>query len=198
VNKVEARQLPELNDEFVAKFGVTEGGVDALKAEVRKNMERELKQAIKARIKDQAIEGLVKENAIDVPAALVDQEIDVLRQQAAQRFGGNIEAANQLPREMFEEQAKRRVVVGLLLGEVIKTEELKADDEKVKALIEEMATAYEDPSEVISYYEQNEQMMNNMRNVALEEQAIDAIIAKAKVTEKAISFNELMNPQVAA
>ena len=198
VNKVEARQLPELNDEFVAKFGVTKGGVDALKAEVRKNMERELKQAIKARIKDQAIEGLVKENAIDVPAALVDQEIDVLRQQAAQRFGGNIEAANQLPREMFEEQAKRRVVVGLLLGEVIKTEELKADDEKVKALIEEMATAYEDPSEVISYYEQNEQMMNNMRNVALEEQAIDAIIAKAKVTEKAISFNELMNPQVAA
>jgi len=198
VNKVEARELPELNDEFVAKFGVTEGGVDALKAEVRKNMERELKQAIKARIKDQAIEGLVKENAIDVPAALVDQEIDVLRQQAAQRFGGNIEAANQLPREMFEEQAKRRVVVGLLLGEVIKTEELKADDEKVKALIEEMATAYEDPSEVISYYEQNEQMMNNMRNVALEEQAIDAIIAKATVTEKAISFNELMNPQVAA
>ncbi|PNH89653.1 trigger factor [Vibrio diazotrophicus] len=198
VNKVEARQLPELNEEFVAKFGVTEGGVDALKAEVRKNMERELKQAIKARIKEQAIEGLVKENAIDVPAALVDQEIDVLRQQAAQRFGGNIEAANQLPREMFEEQAKRRVVVGLLLSEVIKSEELKADDEKVKALIEEMATAYEEPSEVISYYEQNEQMMNNMRNVALEEQAIDAIIAKAKVTEKAISFNELMNPQVAA
>ncbi|MFV0447480.1 MAG: trigger factor [Vibrio sp.] len=198
VNKVEARELPELNDEFVAKFGVTEGGVDALKAEVRKNMERELKQAIKARIKEQAIEGLVKENAIDVPAALVDQEIDVLRQQAAQRFGGNIEAANQLPREMFEEQAKRRVVVGLLLGEVIKTEELKADEGKVKALIEEMATAYEDPAEVISYYEQNEQMMNNMRNVALEEQAIDAIIAKATVTEKAISFSELMNPQVAA
>lgn len=109
-----------------------------------------------------------------------------------------MEAASQLPRELFEEQAKRRVVVGLLLGEVIKAEELKADEEKVKALIEEMATAYEDPTEVIAYYEQNEQMMNNMRNVALEEQAIDAIIAKAQVTEKAISFNELMNPQVAA
>ncbi len=198
VSKVEARELPELNDEFVAKFGVVEGGVDALKAEVRKNMERELKQAIKARIKEQAIEGLVAQNEIDVPAALVEQEIGVLRQQAAQRFGGNMEAAQQLPREMFEEQAKRRVVVGLLLGEVIKTEELKADEEKVKALIEEMATAYEDPAEVISYYQQNEQMMDNMRNVALEEQAIDAIIAKATVTEKAISFNELMNPQVAA
>ncbi|EIF2259123.1 trigger factor [Vibrio cholerae] len=197
VNKVEARELPELNDEFVARFGVAEGGVDALKAEVRKNMERELKQAIKARIKEQAIEGLVKENEIQVPSALIDQEISVLRQQAAQRFGGNVEAAAQLPRELFEEQAKRRVVVGLLLGEVIRTHELKADEEKVKALITEMATAYEDPSEVVSYYEQNQQLMNNMRNVALEEQAVDAIIAKAKVTEKAISFSELMNPVAA-
>lgn len=197
VNKVEARELPELNDEFVARFGVAEGGVDALKAEVRKNMERELKQAIKARIKEQAIEGLVKENEIQVPSALIDQEINVLRQQAAQRFGGNVEAAAQLPRELFEEQAKRRVVVGLLLGEVIRTHELKADEEKVKALITEMATAYEDPTEVVAYYEQNQQLMNNMRNVALEEQAVDAIIAKAQVTEKAISFSELMNPVAA-
>lgn len=198
INKVEERELPELNDEFVAKFGVAEGGVEALKAEVRKNMERELKQAIKARIKEQAIDGLVKQNEFAVPSALVDQEIGVLRQQAAQRFGGNPEAANQLPRELFEEQAKRRVMVGLLLGEVIKAQELKADDEKVKALIEEMASAYEDPSEVVAYYEQNTQMMDNMRNLALEEQAIDAIIAKAQVTEKAVKFNDLMNPQTAA
>ncbi|MEZ8347339.1 trigger factor [Vibrio splendidus] len=196
LNKVEARELPELNEEFVSKFGAAEG-VEGLKAEVRKNMERELKQAVKNRIKEQAIDGLVNENNIDVPSALIDQEIGVLRQQAAQRFGGNTEAADQLPRDLFEEQAKRRVVVGLLLGEVIKTEELKADDEKVKAIIEEMATAYEDPTEVIAYYEQNEQMMNNMRNVALEEQAIDAIIAKAQVSDKEVSFNELMNQQPA-
>ncbi|MBF8999949.1 trigger factor [Vibrio nitrifigilis] len=198
VHKVEAQELPELTDEFVAKFGVQEGGVEALKAEVRKNMERELKQAIKANIKEQAIEGLVKENEIDVPSPLIDQEVEVLRRQAAQRFGGNVEAAAQLPRELFEEQAKRRVVVGLLLGEVIKAKELKADEEKVKALIEEMATAYEDPSEVIAYYEQNEQMMDNMRNLALEEQAIDAIIADAKVSEKKVGFSELMNAQTAA
>ncbi|MFA0012978.1 trigger factor [Vibrio lentus] len=196
INKVEARELPELNEEFVSKFGAADG-VEGLKAEVRKNMERELKQAVKNRIKEQAIDGLVNENNIDVPSALIDQEIGVLRQQAAQRFGGNTEAADQLPRELFEEQAKRRVVVGLLLGEVIKTEELKADDEKVKAIIQEMATAYEDPTEVIAYYEQNEQMMNNMRNVALEEQAIDAIIAKAQVSDKEVSFNELMNQQPA-
>ncbi|GEM79740.1 trigger factor [Vibrio superstes] len=197
VNKVEARELPELTDEFVAKFGVEEGGVDALKAEVRKNMERELKQAVKTRIKDQAIDGLAKENDITVPSALIEQEIGVLRQQAAQRFGGNTDAADQLPRELFEEQAKKRVVVGLLLGEVIKAEELKADDEKVKALITDMATAYEDPTEVIAYYESNEEMMNNMRNVALEEQAIDAIIAKAQVTDKEESFDAIMNQQPA-
>ncbi|MGF1742112.1 trigger factor [Vibrio profundum] len=195
VKKVETQALPEINDEFVAKFGVKEGGVDALQTEVRKNMQRELTQAVKNRIKEQALDGLVKENEIDVPAALIDQEIGVLRQQAAQRFGGNAEAADQLPRELFEEQAKRRVVVGLLLGEVIKSEKIEANDEKVKAMISEMASAYEDPTEVIAYYEQNEQMMNNMRNLALEEQAIDAIIGKAQVSEKEVSFNDLMNQQ---
>lgn len=196
VVKVEARELPEMNDEFVTKFGA-EGGVEGLKAEVRKNMERELAQAVKNKIKEQAINGLVEQNDIDVPSALIDQEVEVLRQQAVQRFGGNADTAPELPRELFEEQAKRRVVVGLLLGEVIKSEELKADDEKVKALINEMASAYEDPTEVVAYYEGNEQMMNNMRNVALEEQAVEAILAKAQVSDKEVRFNELMNQQPA-
>ncbi len=195
LHKVEARELPELNDEFVAKFGVVDAGVDGLKAEVRKNMERELKQAIKNRIKDQVINGLVEQNEIAIPAALIDQEINVLRQQAAQRFGGDTANMPELPRELFEEQAQRRVSVGLLLGEVIKSEELKADDERVKALIADMASAYEDPTEVVSYYEKNEELMNNMRNVALEEQAIDALLAKAQVSDKEVSFNELMNQQ---
>ncbi|KKD01438.1 MULTISPECIES: trigger factor [Photobacterium] len=198
LHKVEAQELPELNEEFVKKFGVEDGSVDGLKAEVRKNMERELKQAVKGRIKDQVLNGLIEQNDIDVPSALIDQEVNTLRQQAVQRFGGNANNAPELPRELFEEQAKRRVVVGLLLGEVIKAEELKADDERVKALITEMASAYEDPTEVVAYYEKNEQLMNNMRNVALEEQAIDALLAKAQVSEKEVSFNELMNQQPAA
>ncbi|KLV04958.1 MULTISPECIES: trigger factor [Photobacterium] len=197
LHKVEAQELPEMTEEFVAKFGIEDGSVDGLKAEVRKNMEREMKQAVKARIKDQVLNGLVEQNDITVPAALIDQEINVLRQQAVQRFGGNAQNAPELPRELFEEQAKRRVVVGLLLGEVIKSEELKVDEERVKAIIAEMASAYEDPSEVVAYYEQNEQMMNNMRNVALEEQAIDALLAKAQVSEKEVGFNELMNQPAA-
>lgn len=198
LKKVETRELPELTEEFIKRFGVEDGSVDGLRAEVRKNMDRELKGAIRNRVKTQAIDGLVKANDIDVPAALIDSEIDVLRRQAAQRFGGNEKQALELPRELFEEQAKRRVIVGLLLGEVIRTHELKADEARVSALIEEMASAYEDPQEVIEFYSKNNELMNNMRNVALEEQAVEAVLEKAKVTEKATSFQELMNQTSAA
>ena len=198
LKKVETRELPELTEEFIKRFGVEDGSVAGLRTEVRKNMDRELKGAIRNRIKSQAIDGLVAANEIDVPAALVDSEIDVLRRQAAQRFGGNEQQALELPRELFEEQAKRRVVVGLLLGEVIRTHELKADEARVNTMIEEMASAYEDPQEVIEFYSKNNELMNNMRNVALEEQAVEAVLAKAKVTDKATNFQELMNQTSAA
>ena len=198
LKKVETRELPELTAEFIKRFGVEDGSIEGLRAEVRKNMERELKGAIRNRVKTQAIDGLVNANEIDVPVALIDSEIDVLRRQAAQRFGGNDKQALELPRELFEEQAKRRVVVGLLLGEVIRINELKADEDRVKALIEEMASAYEDPQEVIEFYSKNSELMNNMRNVALEEQAVEAVLAKAKVTDKATNFQELMNQTSAA
>ncbi|TNV20604.1 trigger factor [Buttiauxella sp. B2] len=195
LKKVEERELPEFTEEFIKRFGVEDGSVAGLRTEVRKNMDRELKGAVRNRIKSQAIDGLVNANNIDVPAALIDSEIDVLRRQAAQRFGGNEKQALELPRELFEEQAKRRVVVGLLLGEVIRTHELKADEERVKGLIEEMASAYEDPAEVVEFYGKNNELMDNMRNVALEEQAVEAVLAKAKVSEKATTFSELMNQQ---
>ncbi len=193
LKKVEERELPEFTEEFIKRFGVEDGSVAGLRTEVRKNMERELKGAVRNRVKTQAIDGLVSANDIDVPVALIDGEIDVLRRQAAQRFGGNEKQAFELPRELFEEQAKRRVVVGLLLGEVIRTHELKADENRVKELIEEMASAYEDPTEVVEFYSKNNELMNNMRNVALEEQAVEAVLEKAKVTEKATNFQELMN-----
>lgn len=198
LKKVEERELPELSEDFIKRFGVADGTVAGLRSEVRKNMERELKGAVRNRIKTQAIDGLVTANEIDVPAALIDREVDVLRRQSAQRFGGKEKQAMELPRELFEEQAKRRVVVGLLLGEVISTNDLKADEDRVKTLIEEMASAYEDPSEVVEYYSKNKELMSNMRNVALEEQAVEALLAKAKVTEKPTTFSELMNqPQQA-
>jgi len=198
LKKVEERELPELTEEFIKRLGVADGSIEGLRVEVRKNMERELKNAIRNRVKNQVIDGLINANEIDVPARLVEGEIDVLRRQAAQRFGGNEKQALELPRELFEEQAKRRVKIGLLLGEVIQKNELKADDNRVKTLIDEMASAYEDPREVIEYYAKNQEMMNNMRNVALEEQAVEALLAQAKVVEKNTTFSELMNQSNAA
>ena len=199
VNKVEQQVLPELNDEFAGLFGLETATVDALKVEVRKNMERELNQNIKAKVKDQVIKGLLANNEVDVPKALIAGEVDVLRKQALQRFGNNLDPKQlpELPASLFEEQAKDRVKVGLLLGEVIKTNELKVDDKKVQALIETVASAYEDPQEVVQYYNSNKELLQSMRNVALEEQAIDVILAGAKVTEQKAAFDEIMNPQAA-
>ncbi|AWL12582.1 Trigger factor [Saliniradius amylolyticus] len=196
VKKVEQQELPEVNDEFAKLFGVEDGGVDALRDEVRKNMQRELDQALKNQVKEQAINGLVENNEIDLPEALVDQEIDALRKQAMQRFGGQ-QGANmpELPKELFEENARKRVSVGLLLGEVIKQNELKVDEAKVDELIETTASAYEDPQEVIEYYKNNQEMMQQMQNVALEEQAVEWLLDNAKVKDVEKSFDEIMNKQ---
>ena len=199
VKEVQQQVLPELNDEFAKLFGLETATVDALKAEVRKNMERELNQNIKAKVKEQVIKGLLANNDVEVPQALIAGEVDVLRKQALQRFGNNLDPKQlpELPASLFEEQAKDRVKVGLLLGEVIKTNELKVDDKKVQALIETAASAYEDPQEVIQYYNSNKELLQSMRNVALEEQAIEVVLAAAKVTEQKAAFDEIMNPKAA-
>ena len=194
LNAVEAQELPEINAEFVGKFGVEDGTLESLKAEISKNMSRELEQAIKADTKTKVLDALVEANDIDVPAALVKQEIVTLREQAMQRFGQMApQNAPELPDELFTEQASRRVKIGLVLGEFIKVNEITADDARVQDMIASMASAYEDPAEVIAHYKDNEQALENVRNVAVEDQAIDLVLEKASVTEKEVAFEELMN-----
>ena len=197
LKKVEELELPELTEEVVKRFGIADGTVASLRAEVRKNMQRELNATIRNKIKTQAIDGLVKNNDVDVPTALVDREVDVLRQQAVTRFGGNVKQSMDLPKELFEAEAKRRVLVGLLFSEIIESNKLKADEAKVQSLIDEIATAYEDPKEVVDYYRKDKKAMDNIRSVALEDQVVDLLLASAKVTDKTYSFSELMNQQVA-
>ncbi len=194
LKKVENTVLPELTEEFVKKFGSAKT-VEELRAEIKKNMQRELKNALTARVKNQVINGLLANNDIEVPASAVAEEVDVLRQQAVQRFGGKPEMAAQLPAELFEADAKRRVQVGLLLSSVITSNELKVDEDRVKETIAELASAYEQPAEVVEYYAKNPRLTDNIRNVVLEEQAVEAVLAKAKVTEKASSFDEVMSHQ---
>ncbi len=193
VNNVAAPVLPELNEEFFAQFGIKETTLEGFRAEVRKNMERELRQAIKAKVKNQVMDGLLAANPIEVPKALLENEVNRLRVQAVQQFGGNIKP-EQLPAELFEEQAKRRVVLGLIVAEVVKQFELKPDEGKVREMIEEMASAYQEPEQVIAWYYKNDQQLNEVRSVVLEEQVVDTVLQKATVTDKSVSYEDAVKP----
>lgn len=198
MKQIEELELPELNDEFATLFGIGDGDLEKLREEVKRNMERELEQTLKAKVKEQVIAGLIEKNPIDLPAALVKQEVDALRQQSMERFnqqGGAQGNMPELPDELFDENARRRVSVGLLLGEVINSSELKVEEERVQKMIETSASAYEDPEEVVNYYKNNKELMQQMENLALEDQAIDAVLAKAVVTEVNKDFDEIMNKQ---
>ncbi|MGE7992265.1 trigger factor [Pseudomonas sp. NPDC089554] len=193
VNSVSAPVLPELNEAFFTQFGIKESTLEGFRTEVRKNMERELRQAIKAKVKNQVMDGLLAANPIEVPKALLENEVNRLRVQAVQQFGGNIKP-EQLPAELFEEQAKRRVVLGLIVAEVVKQFELKPDDAKVREMIEEMASAYQEPEQVIAWYYKNDQQLNEVRSVVLEEQVVDTVLQKATVTDKSVSYEEAVKP----
>lgn len=196
VNTVEGPELPELNEEFFAQFGNTEGGLDGFCAEVKKNMERELNQSIKGKVKSQVMDGLLAANEIEVPAALISNEVDRLRVQAVQQFGGNVKP-DQLPAELFTEQAKRRVALGLIVAQMVKQFEIKADDARVRSTIEEMAAAYQEPQQVIEWYYKNEQQLEDVRAVVLEEQVVDTVLGKAKLTDVTVSYEEAVKPEAA-
>lgn len=193
VNAVEAPELPELNEEFFKTFGVNEGGLEGFRAEVRKNMERELNQAIKGKVKTQVMDGLLETNPVEVPKALIANEVNRLRVQAVQQFGGNIKP-EQLPAELFEEQAKRRVTLGLLVAQVVKQFELSADEDQVRSMIEELAAAYQEPQQVIDWYYKNEQQLEEVRAVVLEEQVVNKVLSEAQVTDKAVAYEDAVKP----
>ncbi len=194
VHSVAAPVLPELNEDFFAKFGVEAGSLEDFRAEVRKNMERELRQAIKGKVKSQVMDGLLATNEVEVPKALVGNEIDRLRQQAVQQFGGASIKPEQLPAELFEEQAKRRVSLGLIVAEVVKQNDIKPDNDRVRTMVEELASAYQEPQQVISWYYQNEQQLAEIQSVVLEEQVVDTVLQKAQVTDKKVSYEDAVKP----
>ena len=193
VHQVSAQQLPEIDAEFIKQFGVDDGDLDKFRAEVRKNMEREVKQAVDNRVKQQALDALKQANDIPVPASLVSQETDGLKRQAAQQFGlGDDFDVSQLPDELFAEQARSRVQVGLLLAEVIKVNELDASDDEIKAKVEELAQQYQQPEQVIEYYLKDEQMKNQVKSAVLEEKAVDKLLEQAQVKDVEMSYEQAL------
>lgn len=197
VNKVETPVLPAVDAEFVKAFGIADGNLERFRADVRKNMERELRQAVKNRTKSQVLEGLVAGHSLEVPKALVANEINRLRENMLRQFGGNAKnvSPDMLPDALFSERASRSVTLGLLIGELIKESGLQVDADRVRTLIEEIAESYETPADVVNWYYGNKDQLQQVEAVVLEDQVVDHILAKAQVTDKPVSYEELLRTQ---
>jgi trigger factor len=196
VNKVEGKALPEVDAEFMKGFGVDDGDETKFKAEVRKNMERELKNAITSKVKEQAMDGLVNLHEFDLPGALVTQEIQRMRQQMMQQFGGGQQFdPSILPDDLFKEQAERSVRLGLVVRAILDKNEIKADADKVKARVEEISEQYEKPEEVVSWVYSNPQQLQQIEGAILEEQVVDQLLAAAKVSDVEVSYEDAIKPE---
>ena len=205
VKKVEKSKLPEIDKEFLEVFGLSEeDGIEKLKADVRKNMEREVKNGLRSQVKQAAFDALVAANEIEVPASMVAQEIDRQRQQMVQQFtqqfgaqGAKAFDSSVLPDDLFKDQAERSVKLGVLISKVLQDAKLEVDQARVTAFIEDMASSYEDPSEVIEYFTTDKQQRAQIEAVVLEDQVVDHILQSAKVSETEVSYQELLKEQQA-
>jgi len=205
VKQVEKAKLPELDAEFLQTFGVSEEeGIDKLKADVRKNMEREVRNGLRNQVKQAAFDALVEANEVEVPSAMVAQEIDRQRQQMIQQFTQQFGGANaqtfdksMLPDELFKEQAEKSVKLGVLVSKVLADAKLEVDPARVEAYIEDMASSYEDPTEVIEYFKNDKQQRAQIEAVVLEDQVVDYILAAAQVSDTEVSYEDLLKEQQA-
>jgi len=195
VGEVAEPVLPEVDADFAKGFGVEDGDLERFRSDVRENMERELKELIEARIKSQAMDLLLEANQIDLPDVLVEEEIRALKGQVRQKVpGGNFE----LPDELFREQARRRVALGLVIAEVVKAHDIKVDQDRVREVVEDMASTYEQPQDVIDYYYSNKERLASVESLTLESQVVDWVMENATVEEEAATFEELTTPLVGA
>ncbi len=189
VHRVNEPQLPELDEAFVRSFGVADGVVESLRADVRANMERELEQRLETALKERVMNLLMERNAVDVPAAMVAEEAQRLREQAKgdlTRAGHS--SALDLPASLFEEQARRRVWLGLLVGEVIRSQGLKVDGDRVRRKIERLAESYEDPQDVVNWYYANREAIRPVENLVLEDQVADWVVSCVQVEDEPTTF----------
>ncbi len=189
VHSVSEPVVPELDDEFARAFGVGDGGLDALREEVRKNMRRELDAAIKVSIKSQVFDALLEKADLDVPAALLDSEIDAL----VKKDGEGADAGKD-DRSHYEDEAKRRVSLGLLISEIIQRNQLAVNPDRVREMIEELAQSYENPEEVVQWYYSNQEMLSGVQTLIMEETVTEWVVDQAQVEDKTTTFEELMQP----
>jgi trigger factor len=190
VKSVEEEVLPPVDDAFAQAFGIAEGGVKALREEVLKNMEREAGEAVRVKLRTQVFEALLRDNSFDLPRSLVDEQIQQMQIDLLQRMGRQ-DLSQMPPREPFEEPARRRVKLGLLIGELVRRESLKIERERLFARLEEVASGYPNPDEVKRAYLQNQDAMRQIETAVMEDMAVEWVLGRARVTDRPTSFADL-------
>ncbi len=195
---IEEAHLPEVNEAFAADFDVKEGGAAGLRQALRENMERELREGIRVAIKRQVMQGLLAVNAIPVPRVLVEVEIESLAKQLHLQTDGVSEEirekVQQFKAQLFETEARRRVALGLLIAKLAANQGIRVDEGRVRARLDALASPYEEPAEVVRWYEETPNALDGLRALVLEEQVVDWILERAQLTEKASTYAEIMTP----
>ncbi|MEJ2177464.1 MAG: trigger factor, partial [Gammaproteobacteria bacterium] len=195
VNKVAKAELPDLDDVFAETLGVSEGGIDKMRQEIRSSLERELSARLRSTMRERVMDALHEANKIEVPKALVEEEIDRAVQTITQQLSAQGIPAHDIDRNHYAEEAKKRVALGLIARDVIEKNEIKVDADAVRARIEEMATGYDDSEAFVNYYYSDQERLQQIEAVVLEEQVVNAMLETADVKEVKVDFKDFMNPQ---
>ena len=195
VGGVKERHLPEVDAEFLGQFGIDDGDMGRFRDEVRRNMERELAAALRGKLKKRTLDQLLALHEVDLPLALIGEEIKGIRRQMVAQFGGGASFdETMLPDELFADQARRRVKLGLIVAEIIKSAGLQADPARVRERIAEVAAGYEDPEQVMQYYLSNQEALYAIQGAVLEEQVVDHLLALAQITEESLGYQDALRP----
>ena len=194
VSEVQAPRLPEVDAEFAKSLGIADGDIGKMRSEVRANLAREVQRRTTARVKDQVMKALFESVKVDLPNSLVEMETERLMQGMREDLASRGMKSDQipLPKEAFEEDAKRRVKLGLIVAELVQAEKLQARPEQVKGVVEEFARSYEKPEEVVRWYYQNPERLREVESIVLEDNVVQWVLGKAKVEDKTMPFDELM------
>ena len=190
VSEVAEPVLPEMDDEFAKAFGVEEGGLDKLRADIRENMERELSQKLKSQNKEKVMDLLLETNEFTVPQAMIDSEAQRLKEETKQQMQG--QSSVDLPLDIFREQAERRVKLGMLVAAIVDEHKIEVDEERVRSTVDDFAASYESPQELKDWYYADNERLNPVRNLVLEDQVVDWVARQVNVVDKQSSFQELV------
>jgi len=194
LKQLEWAHLPEVDAEFAKSLGIEDGDADKMRADIKVNLEREVAGRVKARNKEAVMDALVAATEMDVPKVMIDQDAERLAEQTRADMGqrGMDVSSMPFPKELFATKAERRVRLGLILSQLVGENNLQATSDQVKAQIEDFAQSYEDPKEVLKYYYSDRNRLAEIEALVLEENVVNYVLGKAKVTTKSVAFDELM------